>query len=115
MGGRLEAKVAFITGAARGQGRAVERAREGADIVAVDLCAQVEGVPYALATPEDLAETARLVEELDPAVRRRPHRASEPRAPATTVRHRRTSRPSWSGSRRCGPGMSAGPVPDRER
>ncbi|URM98370.1 mycofactocin-coupled SDR family oxidoreductase [Actinomadura madurae] len=66
MPGRLEGKVAFITGAARGQGRshAVRLAQEGADILAVDLCAQIESVSYPLATPEDLAETAELVERL---------------------------------------------------
>ena len=67
MAGRLEGKVAFITGAARGQGRshAVRLAQEGADIIAVDICAQIESNPYPLATPEDLKETQRLVEELD--------------------------------------------------
>jgi SDR family mycofactocin-dependent oxidoreductase len=62
--GRVEGKVAFITGAARGQGRshAVRLAEEGADIVALDLCGPVEAVPYAPATPADLAETVRLVE-----------------------------------------------------
>jgi (+)-trans-carveol dehydrogenase len=65
--GRVEGKVAFITGAARGQGRAhaVRLAQEGADIIAVDLCAQVDSVPYAPASSEDLAETVRQVEELD--------------------------------------------------
>lgn len=65
--GRVEGKVAFITGAARGQGRshAVRLAEEGADIIAVDLCAQVETVPYAMATPDDLAETVTQVEALD--------------------------------------------------
>lgn len=65
--GRVEGKVAFITGAARGQGRehAVTLAREGADIIAVDVCTQLDSVPYPLATPDDLAETAKLVEELD--------------------------------------------------
>ena len=63
---RVEGKVAFITGAARGQGRshAVRLAREGADIIAVDLCQQVESVPYPLATPEDLAQTVKEVEAL---------------------------------------------------
>jgi len=62
----VEGKVAFITGAARGQGRshAVRLAREGADIIAVDLCQQVESVPYPLATPEDLAQTVKEVEAL---------------------------------------------------
>lgn len=65
--GKLEGKVAFITGAARGQGRshAVRLAQEGADIIAVDICAQVNTVGYALATPDDLAETVRQVEALD--------------------------------------------------
>jgi SDR family mycofactocin-dependent oxidoreductase len=56
--------VAVITGGARGQGRshAVGLAREGADIALVDRCADLGTVPYPLATPEDLAETARLVE-----------------------------------------------------
>jgi (+)-trans-carveol dehydrogenase len=67
MAGRLEGKVAFITGAGRGQGRshAVRMAQEGADIIAVDICEQIESVPAQLATPEDLAETVRLVETLD--------------------------------------------------
>ncbi|WP_219506104.1 mycofactocin-coupled SDR family oxidoreductase [Nonomuraea ceibae] len=68
--GRLDHKVAFITGAARGQGRAhaVRLAQEGADIIATDVGAsgaigdEVGSVPYALGTTEDLAETARLVE-----------------------------------------------------
>ncbi|MGY1593521.1 mycofactocin-coupled SDR family oxidoreductase [Geodermatophilus sp. SYSU D00708] len=65
--GRVEGKVAFITGAARGQGRshAVRLAQEGADIIAVDVCKQVETVPYPTATPDDLAETVRQVEALD--------------------------------------------------
>lgn len=64
MGTRLEGKVAFITGAARGQGRAhaVRMAEEGADIIAVDICAQIESNPYPLATPEDLEQTVKLVE-----------------------------------------------------
>jgi (+)-trans-carveol dehydrogenase len=66
-GGRVEGKVAFITGAARGQGRshAVRLAEEGADIIAVDICAPVASAPYPMATAEDLAETVRLVEQLD--------------------------------------------------
>jgi SDR family mycofactocin-dependent oxidoreductase len=65
--GRVEGKVAFITGAARGQGRshAVRLAQEGADIIAVDLCGQIGSVPYAMSTPDDLAETVKEVEALD--------------------------------------------------
>jgi SDR family mycofactocin-dependent oxidoreductase len=65
--GRVEGKVAFITGAARGQGRshAVRLAEEGADIIAVDLCHDIESIKYSLAGPDDLKETARLVEGLD--------------------------------------------------
>lgn len=67
MGKRLEGKVAVITGAARGQGRAhaVRFAEEGADIIALDICHQIESNPYPLATPDDLAETERMVKELD--------------------------------------------------
>src|ERR1700757_880584 len=67
MAGRVEGKVAFITGAARGQGRshAVRLAQEGADIIAVDICKPIrEGVvdtAIPASTPEDLAETADLV------------------------------------------------------
>ncbi len=63
--GDLTGRVAFVTGAARGQGRAyaVRLAREGADVIISDICALVsDTVPYAGSTPEDLAETARLVE-----------------------------------------------------
>src|SRR5271168_3680637 len=61
----LQGRVAFITGAARGQGRAhaIRLAREGADIIALDICAPVsESITYPAATPEDLAETVRSVE-----------------------------------------------------
>jgi len=64
MTGRVEGKVAFITGAARGQGRAhaVRLAQEGADIIAIDICKKIDTVDLiAAATPEDLAETADLV------------------------------------------------------
>jgi (+)-trans-carveol dehydrogenase len=64
MSGRVEGKVAFITGAARGQGRAhaVRLAQEGADIIAVDICKKIDTVDLiAASTPEDLAETADLV------------------------------------------------------
>jgi SDR family mycofactocin-dependent oxidoreductase len=67
MAGRVEGKVAFITGAARGQGRshAIRLAEEGADIIAIDVCAQVGNTPYPMATPEDLAQTVKEVEALD--------------------------------------------------
>ena len=67
MAGRVAGKVAFITGAARGQGRshAIRLAQEGADIIAVDLAGQIGSVPYAMSTPEDLAETVKEVEALD--------------------------------------------------
>jgi (+)-trans-carveol dehydrogenase len=68
MAGRVEGKVAFITGAARGQGRAhaVRLAQEGADIIAVDICKKIDTVDLiAAATPEDLAETADLVKGHD--------------------------------------------------
>jgi SDR family mycofactocin-dependent oxidoreductase len=65
--GKLEGKVAFITGAARGQGRshAIRLAQEGADIIAIDICQQIATVGYPMSTPDDLAETAKLVEALD--------------------------------------------------
>ncbi|MGW2523472.1 mycofactocin-coupled SDR family oxidoreductase [Streptomyces sp. NPDC001617] len=62
--GRLDDKVAFITGAARGQGRshAIRLAQEGAKIIASDLCDQIPSVYYSLATKQDLDETVRLVQ-----------------------------------------------------
>ena len=67
MAGRVEGKVAFVTGAARGQGRshAIRLAEEGADIIAIDIAGQVDSVPYAMATPDDLAQTVKEVEALD--------------------------------------------------
>lgn len=64
MAGRLRGKVAFISGVARGQGRshAVKLASEGADVIGFDICRQIESVPYPMATPDDLAETVKLVE-----------------------------------------------------
>lgn len=65
--GRVEGKVAVITGAARGQGRshAVRLAEEGADIIAVDICDDIASVPYGMATRADLDETVKAVEALD--------------------------------------------------
>src|SRR5450432_3889174 len=82
--GKLEGKVAFITGAARGQGRshAIRLAQEGADIIASDICAQVDTVAYPMATPEDLAETVKEVEALD---RRIVAQHADVRDPATLM------------------------------
>jgi len=65
--GKLDGKVAVVTGAARGQGRshAVTLARAGADIIALDICGDIENVKYPLASPADLAETQQLVEKED--------------------------------------------------
>lgn len=65
--GALEGKVAFVTGAARGQGRshAIRLAQEGANIIAVDICETFDSMNYPLATPEDLAQTVKDVEGLD--------------------------------------------------
>ena len=67
MTGRVAGKVAFITGAARGQGRshAIRLAEEGADIIAVDICRDYDDVSYPMATEADLAETVKAVEALD--------------------------------------------------
>ncbi|MBX7433281.1 mycofactocin-coupled SDR family oxidoreductase [Mycobacterium sp. Y57] len=68
MGGRVEGKVAFVTGAARGQGRshAVRLAEEGADIIAVDVCGPISpDSQIAPSNPDDLAQTADLVKNLD--------------------------------------------------
>jgi SDR family mycofactocin-dependent oxidoreductase len=64
--GKLDGKIAFITGAARGQGRshAVLLAEEGADIIAVDICKQLESVPYPMGTAEELEQTVKEVEAL---------------------------------------------------
>jgi (+)-trans-carveol dehydrogenase len=67
MAGRLEGKVAFITGAARGQGRshAIRLAQEGADIIGIDLLERIPGAPYDGASQADLDETVKQVEALD--------------------------------------------------
>lgn len=65
--GRVDGKRALVTGAARGQGRqhAIRLAEEGADVVLIDICADIPGAGYPMATPEDLDETVRLVEKFD--------------------------------------------------
>lgn len=62
---KLEGKVAFITGAARGQGRAhaVRLAADGANIIALDICADIDSIDYPQSSPEDLDETVKLVEK----------------------------------------------------
>jgi SDR family mycofactocin-dependent oxidoreductase len=64
--GKLEGQVAFITGAARGQGRAhaIRMAQEGADIIAIDICQQMQSVGYQMSTRDDLDETVRQVQAL---------------------------------------------------
>ncbi len=63
----LQGKVAFITGVARGQGRAhaVRLAKEGVDVIGVDICADIDSMDYPNASPADLAETVEMVEALD--------------------------------------------------
>jgi SDR family mycofactocin-dependent oxidoreductase len=63
--GKLDNKVAVVSGAARGQGRshAISLAAEGASIIALDICADLEGNTYPLSRPEDLDETGLLVEK----------------------------------------------------
>jgi SDR family mycofactocin-dependent oxidoreductase len=82
--GTLDGKVAFITGAGRGQGRAhaLRLAEEGADIIATDICADVDSIEYGLATADDLAETARQVEQLD---RRAVTAVADVREPAALI------------------------------
>lgn len=65
MTGKLDGRVAFITGAARGQGRAhaVRLAQEGADIIGVDICEDIPSMNYPCGTWEELQETASLVEK----------------------------------------------------
>jgi NAD(P)-dependent dehydrogenase (short-subunit alcohol dehydrogenase family) len=62
---RVKDKIALVTGAARGQGRShvVRLAQEAADVIAIDICRPVEGVGYAMATPEDLRLTEKLADE----------------------------------------------------
>ncbi len=118
--GRVEGKVAFITGAARGQGRshAIRLAQEGADIIAIDNLEDVRNVPYHGATEADLAETVKQVEALDRRIiatkadvrdlgalqpggrrRRRPARAGSTSSAPTRASRRSRRRPSTSPTR----------------
>jgi NAD(P)-dependent dehydrogenase (short-subunit alcohol dehydrogenase family) len=65
--GVLDGKVALISGVARGQGRshAVRLAEQGADIIGVDICADIASIPYPMASPAELAETVEVIEKLD--------------------------------------------------
>ncbi|MFD3307251.1 mycofactocin-coupled SDR family oxidoreductase [Streptomyces sp. NPDC058694] len=85
--GRVQDKVVFITGAARGQGRAqaIRLAAEGADIIAVDLCEDIATNGYPLATADDLDETVRQVEKLGRRVVARKADVRDPAALKTTV------------------------------
>ncbi|MCZ4278477.1 mycofactocin-coupled SDR family oxidoreductase [Rhodococcoides yunnanense] len=84
---RLEGQVAFITGAARGQGRAhaIRLAEEGADIIAVDICTDIDSVSYSLGTIEDLEETANLVEKTGRRVIARPADVRDPKGLSKVV------------------------------
>jgi short chain dehydrogenase len=113
MAGRVAGKVAFITGAGRGQGRshATRLAEEGADIIAVDICRDYGTVPYAMATEADLAQTVKAVKALDPRIIATP---ADVRDVATLKAAVDDGWPSWGGwtscrpmpgSARCSPGM----------
>jgi (+)-trans-carveol dehydrogenase len=112
--GRVEGKVAFITGAARGQGRAhaVRLAEEGAHIVAVDALGSYSTVAYPMATQEDLDETVRLVEGLD---RRILARQADVRRHRRRVRQRRdrAARAALLGDVRGAVGRLSGRQPQR--
>ena len=120
--GRVDGKVALISGAARGQGRhhAIRLAEEGADVILLDICADIPGVGYPMATPEDLDETVRLVEKFDRRavaavvdVRDRP---SLQKAVAVGRRHASAGSTSWwrmPASARSGPTTRCRPSPTR--
>ena len=102
--GRMDGKVAFVTGAARGQGRshAVRLAREGADIIAVDICRKFEASPADGATPEDLDETGRFGQgRRGPRRHRRSRRARFRRVAGRRRRRRRTARSPGRHRREC--------------
>jgi SDR family mycofactocin-dependent oxidoreductase len=86
---RVQGKVAFITGAGRGQGRshAVRLAEEGADIIAVDICHDIDSIGYALSTPDDLKETVRLVEAHGRRIIAEPADVREPAQLRTALAH----------------------------
>lgn len=105
---RMQGKVVLVTGAAQSQGRnhAVAMASEGADVIAIDLCRQIDLVPYAMGTGEGLAETARMVE----ATGRRVHAAE------VDVRDRRAlERVVTDGVEQLGGWMSSSPTPRSAR
>ena len=113
----LEGKVAFITGAARGQGRAhaVKLASEGANVIAVDLCDQIASVQYPMATADDLAATVKLVEDTGARIVareadvRRPRRHCRARCrPVSTSSAASTSSSPMPVSLRCRPARTAG-------
>jgi NAD(P)-dependent dehydrogenase (short-subunit alcohol dehydrogenase family) len=95
--GKLDSKVALITGAARGQGRAhaVRMAQEGADVLLVDACTSVTEIDYPAATAADLAETVRQVEALD---RRAVWAHGDVRDLPALQELVDRGRPSWAGS-----------------
>ncbi len=84
---KLKGKVALISGVARGQGRAhaIRLAREGAQIIGFDLCAQIDTVPYPMATPDDLAQTVKEVEATDRRIVARQADVRDPEAVAAVV------------------------------
>ena len=94
---RFAGKVAFITGAARGMGRAhaVKLASEGADVIAIDVCAEFDSTDYPGSTTEDLAETVSLVEGLGGRILARQTDVRDPEAVQAVVA--RESR-SWAAS-----------------
>ena len=91
MAGRMDGKVSFITGAGRGQGRAhaVKQASEGADIIAIDICEDIESNPYPMSSWDDLQETKTLVEHHG----RRIHLRQEAFCRGHVVRHDRLGVP----------------------